>query len=152
MNNSKISKIAILKIFFLIMVGFILLFTTFFFPSCEPGSVINLSSFKEITRTQIVKLSPVFGQRGKKLYSIVLSPNIKKYAKDVSSSESVALVQKDIKIEADGTISSSWTFDWFYWFYIDVIPSMFFTCVILSVLRQRIGKLRRNAKRFIEIA
>lgn len=109
----------------LIMVGIALILTAFLFPTSEPGAIIDLEdSAKTLSTCRIVTLSPMFGRySGRKFYSIVVSPSLNSYAKNVSSSHRIALVKTGVRRLEDGRTFSDWSFEWFYWILIVLLPS-----------------------------
>lgn len=154
MDESKMKNVGkefdeSMKRFALIMAGIVLLLTIIFFPAREPGAVINLSTGEVIATPDVVKLTPAFGKGSRdELYSFTLAPDMDKYAAEISSSESVALVLTSVTREDNGDTSSEWSFAWGYWFVLDVITGAILSCVVLLGLRRR--KVLESAGPFLK--
>ena len=116
--------------FILIAFGLIIISTIFLFPSSEPGAVVNLNSGKILSEPDIIKLSPIFGNRSKKIYSFTLSPNLEEYTHNVSSNENIALMSKTVTINDNGSTSSDWSFAWHYWLLFLLVPCTLISFVI----------------------
>lgn len=120
----------------IVMCSVILGLTVLLFPSSQPGKIINLSSGEILASTSVLTLSPVLSRFSRmELYSIVLSPRLDSYAENISSSEQIALVKSGVKMGFDGRIISEWSFEWFYWVLVDILPSAIIGFIVWWRLR-----------------
>ena len=104
--------------------GMILVLTVFFFPTSQPGAIIDLGSGEKLATSRVVTLSPVLTRfTGRELYSVIVSPSLNRYAENMSSSRQIALVKTGVTMRLDGSTVSAWSFEWLYWFLVVLLPS-----------------------------
>lgn len=128
-------------VFPFLAMGLTALLTVFAYPTREPGIVMDSGSFRELARVSIVTLSPAFGRDdNKKLYSVVLSPSLRKYANTAPSRRHPILARPHTYIHPDGTITAEQSsFAWDYWFLIVAFP-----CAAIGYIEIRIVAGRRE--------
>jgi hypothetical protein len=133
--------------FILLMAGIALLLTIFLFPTSHQGAVLDMYTGKEIATPRVVKLSPAFGRGSvNELYSLVLSPSLSEYAMNVPSSHQIALLTKNARPDRHGTIHLDWSFAWFYWFLIVLLPSAIISSIVLSMQRHKAQQITKAKK------
>ena len=107
--------------------------TVLLYPTSRTFELVSFKDFgKVIMSRKDVILSPIFGDKSEKLYSIQLEtaePELRKYAASHPELGKLSIVSK-FNIYADGTRGNETSFSWRYWILFILMPSIVLGIVI----------------------